>query len=167
LNTPSLLNLGVCLKSGRDRRAVSAEIVGDNIAEHGEMDGIYAAHGVRFRYPDDWDLTEQQTESNVTITVSSQETSFWSLTLFFDRLQPEQVLETALDAFRNEYDDIDVYPAETMLGRVGNLARDVEFVCLELINGAFLRVFRTGRFTAVVLYQGTDHELKETREMLE
>ena len=77
------------------------------------------------------------------------------------------MLETALDAFRDEYGDIDVYPAETTLGRVGNLARDVDFVCLELINGAFLRVFRTGRFTALVLYQGTDHELEDTRDVLE
>jgi hypothetical protein len=30
-----------------------------------------------------------------------------------------------------------------------------------------LRVFRTGRFTALVLYQGTDHELEETRNVLE
>ena len=131
------------------------------------MDEIYVAHGVRFRYPDDWDLSEQQTANEVTITISSRETSFWSLTLFFDRPQPERVLETALEAFRDEYDDIDVYPAETMLCRLNNLSRDVEFVCFELINSAFLRVFCTGRFTALVFYQGTDHELEETRSVLE
>jgi hypothetical protein len=131
------------------------------------MDEIYVGHGVRFRYPDDWDLSEQQTVNEVTVTVSSRETSFWSLTLFFDRPQPEQVLQTAMDALRDEYEDIDVYPVETALCRISNLSRDVEFVCFELINSAFLREYRTARFTALVLYQATDHELQETRSVLE
>jgi len=36
-----------------------------------------------------------------------------------------------------------------------------------LINTAALRAFETPGFTAVVLYQGTDHELRETRSVLE
>jgi hypothetical protein len=43
----------------------------------------------------------------------------------------------------------------------------VEFVCLELVNSAFLRAFRLGESSALVLYQGTDHELEDTRPILE
>ena len=47
------------------------------------------------------------------------------------------------------------------------MLRDVDFVCFELINSAFLRSFQTDRFTVLVLYQGFDGELAESRAVLE
>lgn len=132
------------------------------------MDELYRSHGVKFRFPGDWALNEQRTGSEeVTVTVSSPETSFWSLSLYFDRPDPEALIETAVDAFRDEYDELDDYPVECRVCRRPATGRDLEFVCLELINSAFLRAFRTPRFSALVLYQGTDHELADTREILE
>jgi hypothetical protein len=37
----------------------------------------------------------------------------------------------------------------------------------ELINSAFLRAVEIGSRTALILYQGTDHELESTRTVLE
>ena len=76
-------------------------------------------------------------------------------------------METALDAFRKEYEELDIYPVSETICDRDCLARDVEFVCLELINSAFLRTFRSDHFTALILYQGTDFELEMTREQLE
>ena len=45
--------------------------------------------------------------------------------------------------------------------------RDIEFVCLELVNSAVLRAVATPERTILVLYQGTDHELEDTRRMME
>ena len=131
------------------------------------MQNSYHEHGVRFQYPSHWELTERQSPNEVTITVSSPETSFWSLVMFFDRPSPENLIESAIGAFREEYDEIDVYPAEAMLCARTNVARDVEFVCLDLINSAFVRAFQTSLFSALILYQGTDCELEESKEILE
>ena len=128
---------------------------------------MYHAHGVRFRFPVSWKLSEQARERETTITVESPDTSFWSLCLFFDGPPPEQILETAVAALEQDYDEIDVYPATARLCDRDSLARDAEFVCLELINSAFLRAFQTEDFTALVYYQGTDHELEHTRPVLE
>ena len=127
---------------------------------------IYEAHGVRFLYPGFWELSEQPNESGVSITVSSLETSFWSLNIFFDGPDPELVVDQALKAFRDEYDELDVYPADVELCRRQTLARDVDFVCFELLNSAYLRAFRTERFTALVLYQATNDELQQTRPLM-
>lgn len=131
------------------------------------MQEIYSAHGVRFRYPPDWEVTEEKRGSDVSITVASPETSFWSVTLLPECPDPQRAVESAVQAFQEEYEDVDVYPVEGGLCHRPNIARDIEFVCYELINSAFLRAFRTDRFTALVLYQGTDHELKETRDLME
>jgi hypothetical protein len=128
---------------------------------------ICAAHGVRFRYPEDWELTEQRDGNDVTLTVSSPESSFWSLSLYRGKTTLERVIETAVDAFREVYPELDIYPADETLGDRPTAARDLEFVACELINGAFLRAAQLGPYTALVLYQGTDQELTETLSVME
>ena len=131
------------------------------------MQGIYDSNGVRFRFPKHWELHEEHSDNQLSITVSSPDTSFWTLSLFFNPLQENELIETALDAFREEYEELDIYPVEETVCRRESIARDLEFVSLELINSAFLRAFRTDHFSALILYQGTDKELKLTREQLE
>ena len=131
------------------------------------MEEVYQAHGIEFRYPSDWNLGEERSENEISISVASSETSFWSLTLFFDSPRPEDLIESALDAFRGEYDEFDIYPTEAEWCRQTSVACELEFVCLELLNSAFLWAFRTENFSALVLYQGTDQELVETKEILQ
>lgn len=133
----------------------------------GESDELYDANGVRFRYPAWWELDEQTESNEVSITVSSPGTAFWSLMLLLEAPPPEHVIESVVDAYREEYHEIDIYPVDAMLCHRSNVARDLEFVCLELINSAYLRAFRTGRFTALILYQGTDAELEASKHILE
>ncbi len=131
------------------------------------MDEQYAAHGVTFSYPADWELTEQDRDIEITITVASPHTSFWTLTLFLDRPDPESVVETVLDAFREEYPDLDIYRSKARLCDCKTVSRDIEFFCLELVNSAWVRAFITDSFTALVLYQATDQELEWSRSLLE
>jgi len=131
------------------------------------MEEIYEGHGISFRYPAYWELTEQEDEEATSITVASPETSFWSISLFHHGPPPQQVLDSAIEAFREEYDEVDVYASTARTGERAGVARDVDFVCFELINSAFLRSFQTDRFTVLVLYQGFDGELEITRPLLE
>jgi hypothetical protein len=131
------------------------------------MEDIYEGHGISFRYPAGWELTEQVDDEATSITVASPETSFWSISLFQDAPSPQQVLNSAVEAFQEEYAEADVYASTARIGKRVGLARDVDFVCFELINSAFLRAFQTERFTVLVLYQGFDGELETTRPLLE
>ncbi len=131
------------------------------------MDETYEGNGIRFRYPTSWELVEQEDGESTSITVASPETSFWSVSLFRDGPSPQQVVASAVEAFREEYDEVDVYACEEKMGDRPGAARDVDFVCFELINSAFLRSFQTDRFTVLVLYQGFDGELADTRPLLE
>ena len=132
-----------------------------------ELQEVYQGHGVGFRYPAAWELSEQRAGNEVTITVSSAETSFWSVVLCSDAPRPEDLIESALEAFRDEYEELDIYDAQASMCRRPTIACDLEFVCLELINSAFLRAFRAGSLSVLVLYQGTDYELEDTQQILE
>jgi hypothetical protein len=47
------------------------------------------------------------------------------------------------------------------------VARDIDFVCLELLNSASIRAFRAREFTVLVLFQFTEGERDETGPILE
>lgn len=127
----------------------------------------YDDFGIRFRFPENWDVQEQPSPGGVMISVNSPGTSFWSVLLEYDGPEPRDVLQAALNVFREEYAELDSYPVETTLCRRESLGQDVEFVCLDLLNTACLRTFRTRQFTVLVLYQGCDEEFEETRAVLE
>lgn len=131
------------------------------------MAARYGAHGVSLRYPSRWKLTEQAEPGQVTITISSPGTSFLTLCLFEDRPAPAEVAEAVLDAFREEYPEIDVYPATGRVCRRPAVAWDIDFFCLEMTNSARVRAFRTPRFTALLLFQGTDSEFETTGPVFE
>ena len=131
------------------------------------MTQVYQNHGVRFVYPDDWTIAEEAGDGAVSLTVSSPETSFWSMWLLSDRPDPPTMLASAIDVFEDEYDNVDLYRTEGEICEYPALNCDVEFVSMELINSAFVRAFRTGRFSVLILFQGTDHELKQTRAELD
>lgn len=131
------------------------------------MTETYTGHGVQFDYPADWELDEQHGQDQVVLTVSSPQTAFWTLVLHFDQPDPQAVLDTVLAAFREEYAEIDVYPSEARLQDEPTLSRDVEFVCHDLLNSAWVRIFETDEFTGMVLYQSYDRELEESGPVLE
>lgn len=122
------------------------------------MQALYNAHGVRFRYPSDWELSEQWEGEQISITVSSPETAFWTLSLFQDCPEPDDIVEAVLDAFRDEYSEMDEYPSRVRVCKRPTAARDIDFVCLEVLNTACVRVFRTREYTVLVLFQWTEAE---------
>ena len=63
------------------------------------MDKFYEGHGIRFRYPSDWELSEQEDDRDVAVTVASPETSFWTISLLAGRPDPERVLREVLETF--------------------------------------------------------------------
>ncbi len=131
------------------------------------MDRVFEGHGIRFEYPDDWILHEQSSPEEITLTVQSPDSSFWSLTLIMDRPDPKRVLDAILDTFREEYSEIDAYPSDVRLADQPTESCELDFVCHELIGSAFLRAVAAPDFTLLVLYQGADLELDNTQPLME
>lgn len=123
----------------------------------------YQQHGVSFRYQSDWELTEESTDAQHVITLQTAGASFWTITIFEDRPDPELILESVLDAFHDDYEDVDVYPVQATLHRQPAAAADLDFVYLDVITSVVIRAFQTDAVSALVMYQGTDQELEHLR----
>src|SRR6185369_7907984 len=100
----------------------------------------YSNHGVRLDYPANWEISEQVRDGELTVTVASPGTAFGSLSLYFDKPDPDDVMETVLAAFREEYPDLGAYPVRDRVCDTETLAQDIEFVCWELLNSAWARI---------------------------
>jgi len=128
----------------------------------------FQKHGVKFHYPDIWQLEEAGSDDDdIVITVSSDGTCFWSIHILSNSPPPPQVVASCVAAFTDEYDDAEATVTERWLAEMPAYARDVEFSCYELMNTSSMQSVRTNDFTLLVLWQGTDHELEEYRPILD
>ncbi len=123
----------------------------------------YRAHGVEFWVPEQWSVHEERTPDHLSISIESPGTGFWSVTLLFDRPAPEKVAEAVVDAYTLEYDEhnMDVYNTDTEVCGCPVIGREVDFFCFDLLNTAVIHVFQTDQLTVLLLFQGTDKEMKK------
>tara|TARA_R110002111_G_scaffold153375_1_gene220165 strand:- start:121893 stop:122351 length:459 start_codon:yes stop_codon:yes gene_type:complete len=130
---------------------------------------LFDEYGISFEYPNDWELSKEVDETNgeIQISVNGPDSSFWMISLFFAEIPEEELLKLSLKVFQDEYDELDVYEVKAQLAGKKCLGYDIEFVCSELINSAYQRVFKAELFTVFILYQGNDLDLKTTLKDLE
>lgn len=118
------------------------------------MPGVYDDHGVRFLYPDDWELEVVEDGQRTTVTVNAPGgTSFFLLTIDPARPQPALVADEALAAMRSEYPELETYPAFETIARHKATGHDVEFFSLDLLAACEIRSFRSRKHTVLMLTQ--------------
>ncbi|MCA1686813.1 MAG: hypothetical protein LC745_12765, partial [Planctomycetia bacterium] len=113
-------------------------------------DGVatFDDHGIRFLYPEDWEVEEAEDGPAVTVSLHAPDgLAFALVTVDDSRPDPAVVADQALEAMRDEYPMLDAAPAlETIAGRRAS-GHDVEFISLDLTNACTIRCFRTPRRT--------------------
>lgn len=120
---------------------------------------LYDDHGVRFRYPTDWEL--EVTDDGPVATVAFQSPSglaFAMVTLDATRPEPDAIADEALEAMREEYPTIEATPARDTIGGHPAVGHDAEFFTLDMTNSCSIRAFRSPRRTALVFGQWSDLE---------
>jgi hypothetical protein len=122
--------------------------------------------GVVFQYPSDWRLEREETESGWTATVQSPQTAFLVVSVNSDGPPPKQTAQTALEALRSEFPDLDAEPrVDTLAGRTA-IGHDVNFFSLDLSNTAWTRSRSIADGTLLVWWQANDLDLPELGPVL-
>lgn len=153
------------LENNDERQAASSSDL--SVEMIGDVTQAYSGNGVQFRYPPGWTVEEETGPEQTTITVQSPGTAYWTLSLFAERPDPEQIVSSVMTAYEELYEDLDVYESDVQFLGAPALARDLDFVCLDLVSSVSLIVFQSLNHTVLVLFQGEDRELKKTRPLLE
>ncbi len=118
---------------------------------------VYEDHGVRFEYPSDWEL--EVTDDGEVTTVDVQHPggiAFLLVRIDESCPDPTLVADSAMDAMREEYPDLDVEPVLDTLAEHPATGYDLEFFALDVSNAARIRCFDTPRRTVLAFGQWTD-----------
>lgn len=132
------------------------------------MAGTYDDHGIRFQYPEDWEVEEADDGGSVvSVSLNAPDgLAFAIITVDDSRPAPAVVADQALEAMREEYPTLDAAPALETIGGCRAVGHDVEFISLDLTNGCTIRSFRTGRRTVLFFGQWSDIEDEEVTAVL-
>ena len=123
--------------------------------------------GIRFEYPDDWELDVTDDGPRATVSVQSPSgLAFALVTVDEGEADPDELVAEGLAALKAEYPTLNADPAEETIDGHQSVGHDVEFVSLDLSVACALRGFRTTNRTIFILTQWSDLEEVEADDAL-
>lgn len=131
------------------------------------MSGVYQKGGLRFAYPENWTIEEEDdSEATQAVTASSRETAFWSVMMYEGLRDLEPLVDCVAETLAAEYPQLERDPVEVCADTrypdpPGSAGCDLSFSYLDLMNSALLRAFHHEGRTFLVLAQAEDHELEQ------
>ncbi|QDU54742.1 hypothetical protein [Aeoliella mucimassa] len=132
------------------------------------MHSVYEKDGLRFAYPENWTVEDDDTSTaTASATVTSPDTAFWTVMFYRGNHDAEQLTEAVLEAFRQEYPQLEVDPAENMHQGGSIFGYDLSFSFVDLLSTATIRAFNQPEGTYLVLCQAEDHEIPAVEPVFE
>ena len=126
------------------------------------MPESYQHRGIRFLYPENWELEEGDTIDGMpTVTVYAPGGAFWSVTLESGKLSLQELTVAALESLRSEYAESEAEPAEEVIAGRRLSGFDVSFYYVDLINTATIRGFTTPAGHYLILAQAEDRDYRQ------
>lgn len=130
------------------------------------MAAVYDRLGVRFVYPENWRLEEDEAiEWPRCVTVESPLGAFWTVMVHPEGTDPDEATLETLAALKSEYDQIESEEADDEFDSRTVSGYDLQFFYLDLLIAARLRGLQVGEQTVVVLCQGEDRDFDTLKEV--
>jgi hypothetical protein len=130
------------------------------------MANLFDDNGVRFRYPENWQLERQDEENGWTVSLQSPGTAFLMISVREDMPTTEEMADEVLQTMRQEYPKMEVEDrVDTLAGQMA-VGHDIHFIALDLTNSCWTRSFYCDAGTVLVLCQSNDLELETSEPVL-
>ncbi len=127
----------------------------------------YNKAGIRFLYPDNWELDDQsESADSQTVTVYSPCGAFWNVSRHSRMADLRELAKAAVEAMRGEYAEIEVEEVNEIVAGNDLLGFDLSFYYVDLTNTASVRALRANRSTFTIFFQAEDRELIELQEVM-
>jgi hypothetical protein len=127
------------------------------------MAALFQDDGIRFRYPENWELERTEDDTGWTVSLQSPGTAFLMLCLRADMPPADDLAETALAALREDYPDLEADDCVDSVAGQPAVGHDIRFFSFDLTNTCWTRSFYAAGGTVLLLCQTNDLE-SETHE---
>ena len=130
------------------------------------MAAAFEAGGIKFRYPENWKLEREDSDTGWTVSLQSPGTAFMMVCLREDMPTADQLAAAALDALREDYPELEADDCIDSVGGQPAIGHDIRFFSLDLTNTCWTRSFYSNQGTVLVLCQTSDLELEKNGPVL-
>jgi len=123
------------------------------------MFASYEKFGIRFLYPENWSVTDEQLEEwPRTVSVQSPNGAYWELQVYPSRISPTRLTRQVVTAMREVYSDIESKTVTEDLWNVTAKGYDLDFFCLDFLVTSRIRSFYLGSRTCLLTCQAESRE---------
>jgi hypothetical protein len=132
------------------------------------MPAIYDNLGVRFLYPENWSITDEDDAGwPRTVTVQSPESGFWALHVFPPKYDLQAGIDELVAAIQGDFGEVEVLQATETFGDTDTVGVDLAFFYLDLLVEAKIRCVRTPSATLIWLYQAESREFEKSEPVFQ
>jgi hypothetical protein len=114
--------------------------------------------GIRFLYPENWQLEREESDEGWTVSLQSPETAFLLISVNAEMPSTEDMLAATLRALQADYEDLEFDEHVGSLAGQPAIGHDIRFTSLDLTNTCWTRCFYSAAGTVLVLCQCNDLE---------
>lgn len=130
------------------------------------MAAVYDRLGVRFVYPENWKLQEDEAiEWPRSVSVESPLGAFWTAMIHAAGTDLKEALAETLEALKSEYDQVEFERADEEFAERRAEGFDLQFFYLDLLITARVRGLHVGDQVIVVISQGEDRDFEALKEV--
>lgn len=125
------------------------------------MPGSFSGFGVQFLYPENWKIHEQADPDSGEapgVMLETPEGAFFSLNRYSSVGETAMVLRQAIEAMREEYNEIEEREYEDPMGVASDAGVDLDFYYLDLLITARLLAIRDRDDVLLVQLQGESRD---------
>jgi hypothetical protein len=126
----------------------------------------FAEAGIHFKYPENWRLEREDNDAGWTVSVQSPETAFFMLCLREDMPRTDELADTALEALREEYPELEADDRVDTLAGLPAIGHDIRFFSFDLTNTCWTRSFNSAQGTILLMCQFNDLEMEKNEPVL-
>ena len=132
------------------------------------MTATYEKLGVRFMYPENWEIMDDDPLAEPrTIAAHNDTGAFWSVTIYQSEVDESEIAASALAALREEYEELEDQPASESIADVDACGYDVQFYVQQLVAAARIRSFPSSAGKVLMLCQAEDREFDQLEQVFQ
>lgn len=123
------------------------------------MVATYDKLGIRFLYPENWTVQDEQLKAwPRSVSLQNPNGAYWELQIYPAKTSPTQLVEQALTAMQQIYEDLEAEAVAEQLWQVPARGYDLLFFCLDFLVKCRIRGFHAGSHTCLLTCQAESRE---------
>lgn len=132
------------------------------------MPAEYSQHGIRFLYPENWQLVEMDAEDgNPGLSLESPDGAFLLLRFFSEETSRGTLLAEMANGLRQQYEDAEISPCEWQIGPLAVSGNDALFYCLDFLVQSRMLVFDTQQYRVAAAFQAESRQFLQLEKVVE